>query len=525
MTTTAADVLELIERARSRSRVEIPPGRYVIPGADNFTIKNLYGTEFIADGVTFVFEPLQSTDSISMVDCQNVTWKGLTIDYDPCPFSQGTVTAINTGANSFDWTVEAGYPAIDSSWSDDGGGNTKCIAFDANGQLVKVRMDWAKTITSLGGGSYRIITRGGYLMNQAGNAFAVGNRVCLPNRIYRHCVLMRRAASCRWLNCDMYASNQMGWVEIDCTRSRYENCRVMRAPGTTRLLTTNADAFHSYNAVVAPTWKNCYIEYNGDDGINSHAWMGLLYSYSAGVGKLLVSEEKFAYSGSPVRLYNSDGTNQRTTTITSSSQITDATQVSAARTWAAGQGYIGGPRTNWVLYSVTFAGGTPATGNLVENQTYMPSGAVVDNTIVKQNFGRGLIVKSHNSTFRENVVIGVANAAMHLGPHLTWGEAPIPDAVVSTRNVVVRSHQLMFQTLQDEPIDRHPVNSLTQTQDTIVLGNGTGNTLSSAPGAGTFAAFEAEDGSLQDTNLSDAAQSGTGVTATVDTALRVDRTV
>ena len=71
-------------------QVVIPPGTYRLPpGIDIKDAKNL---KIIADGVTLVCTRLSR--ALSFDNCANVTLRGMAVDYDPLPFTQGKVTAI-----------------------------------------------------------------------------------------------------------------------------------------------------------------------------------------------------------------------------------------------------------------------------------------------------------------------------------------------------------------------------------------------------------------------------------------------
>lgn len=50
----------------------------------------------------------------SLVLCHNVRVANLAIDYDPVPFCQGTIRAVDVEAGSFDLEVEAGFPTPDA---------------------------------------------------------------------------------------------------------------------------------------------------------------------------------------------------------------------------------------------------------------------------------------------------------------------------------------------------------------------------------------------------------------------------
>lgn len=90
----------------------IPPGTYrgapeagaavhlVISGARNLLVA--------ANGVTIVCERL--TRALEITRCENVTVRGLRVDYDPLPFTQGTVFAVAADKSWIDVRLHDGYP-------------------------------------------------------------------------------------------------------------------------------------------------------------------------------------------------------------------------------------------------------------------------------------------------------------------------------------------------------------------------------------------------------------------------------
>ena len=76
-------------------RIVIAPGTYRLAPENGqsivWTLENLHDVNIIATGVTLVCTKL--TRAVEIQNCQNLTLQGLTIDYDPLPFTQGTVIA------------------------------------------------------------------------------------------------------------------------------------------------------------------------------------------------------------------------------------------------------------------------------------------------------------------------------------------------------------------------------------------------------------------------------------------------
>src|SRR5580698_9361202 len=93
----AADFCPLLEEAikEGKTEVVIPPGTYRMtakPGSPHLYLHDVRNLTIVATGVTMICEKLSR--AIAFENCHNVTLKGLTVDYDPLPFTQGTVIRV-----------------------------------------------------------------------------------------------------------------------------------------------------------------------------------------------------------------------------------------------------------------------------------------------------------------------------------------------------------------------------------------------------------------------------------------------
>ena len=97
---------------KGERRVVIPPGVYrLAPAAGQGVIWTLQGvrdTTIVADGVTLIGTKL--TRALHLDHCRNVTLQGLTVDYDPLPFTQGSVVAVADDKSWIDVKIHDGYP-------------------------------------------------------------------------------------------------------------------------------------------------------------------------------------------------------------------------------------------------------------------------------------------------------------------------------------------------------------------------------------------------------------------------------
>ena len=104
---TIVTISTLINNAiKSKAKeVVIPKGTY--RGSTGFLLlKNASDLKIIADSVTMICE--KRVRALEFENCKNVTLQGLTIDYDPLPFTQGDI--VNVGSNYIDVKIHKGYP-------------------------------------------------------------------------------------------------------------------------------------------------------------------------------------------------------------------------------------------------------------------------------------------------------------------------------------------------------------------------------------------------------------------------------
>jgi hypothetical protein len=101
--------LILSEVVKGTKKITVPPGTYRLVQKDKvfLTLNGVSDTVIDCTGVTFI--GLAHTAMLELENCRNVTIKGLAVDYDPLPFTQGVIKSVGADAN---WEVEIieGYP-------------------------------------------------------------------------------------------------------------------------------------------------------------------------------------------------------------------------------------------------------------------------------------------------------------------------------------------------------------------------------------------------------------------------------
>ncbi|QHI69941.1 right-handed parallel beta-helix repeat-containing protein [Tichowtungia aerotolerans] len=114
---SASDIAAVLAVADNNSpaMVRFERGTYrVAPSSDSSVLSLNGASDLIIDGngSTVMIETPDAGFS-SLKSCTNVTVRNFSIDYDPLPFAFGTVTAVDTGNNTFDLQLWDGTPRLD----------------------------------------------------------------------------------------------------------------------------------------------------------------------------------------------------------------------------------------------------------------------------------------------------------------------------------------------------------------------------------------------------------------------------
>lgn len=199
---------------------------------------------------------------------RDVTFRNFTIDYDPVPFTQGTVTEVK--GQEIHFKLDQGYPVLESGRI--GGCHTHI--FTSDGRFWKKNQrDVYGYVESRGDGW-------GYVesIRPLGN-ISPGDRIAIDwrGRTGAQAIDMHgKTGNLRFENITILASPG---VAFRCYHGEggdvFRNCRIERGARLPdmeheRLLSTVADGIHFGYARKGITIEGCDFGYMGDDGVNLH---------------------------------------------------------------------------------------------------------------------------------------------------------------------------------------------------------------------------------------------------------------
>jgi hypothetical protein len=271
-------LLKSIENASSKgsSVYTIPPGDYRFSADWNYYphIKNLRNMVVNATGVTFWFDA-PDIFGLEFDDCRNVKVKGLTLDFDPLPFFQARVTAIDTRVGTITGTIMPGYEPSEV------GGNRTIFYYRPDGSFIRngvIQCEWQR--------NGEIVT-----VKAPAPGVSAGDYFACPIRTGQ----TLRVIGCgnmTFEDCNIYAGGGMAVMEADGPGGDvYKRVRCTRRPGTNRLHAFGADGFHISVMEKGPVLDECEGAYLADDEVNVHG------RFSSIIKKL--AENRYIMAGEP----------------------------------------------------------------------------------------------------------------------------------------------------------------------------------------------------------------------------------
>ncbi|PDT76559.1 right-handed parallel beta-helix repeat-containing protein [Bradyrhizobium sp. C9] len=239
--------------------------------------RQLHGFELNGNGAQLINTARSGTFAIS--GCNRLTIRDLTIDYDPLPFTQGTITAFDKQAVDITVKVDPGYPddaALLAAFTD---GFFKVM--DRRNRALKTgARDFLSPThaTRLSDGLIKV-----HLQWSANDRFpsqlpiTVGDVVTIANS-GAHAIAVDSSVATSLIDLKLLASPGMGIIENGGEGSMMLQ-KVSVVPGprpkgatTDRLISTNSDGSHFTAVARGPTMEDCSFANTSDDAVNVHGF-------------------------------------------------------------------------------------------------------------------------------------------------------------------------------------------------------------------------------------------------------------
>jgi hypothetical protein len=239
--------------------------------------KEIHGFELNGNGAQLINTTRGST--LTITACSHVTIRDLTIDYDPLPFTQGTIAGFDKAALEITVKVDAGYPDDPAFLATVTDGFFKVM--DRRSRALKAGARDFLTpakVERISPGLIKV-----HLRWSANDCFpsqlpvAVGDAVMIANG-YAHAIVVDGSDATSLIDLKLFASPGMGILENGGAGSMMLQ-KVSVVPGprpkgavADRLVSTNSDGSHFITVERGPTMQDCSFANTSDDAVNVHGF-------------------------------------------------------------------------------------------------------------------------------------------------------------------------------------------------------------------------------------------------------------
>jgi len=235
----------------------------IAPDDAAFGLKGISDLEMDGNGATLIFtNPVAGF--LSMDHCARITVRDFVVDFDPVPFSVGTVRSVDQSAGTFTVAADPGMPAFDAPhmlkyW---------CFGVTLD-PSTPGRMKTGSFLVV--NASPKVAREGDLFTIPLGNrdmlrSFAPGDRYVQFARNGGHELFRGESSSeLAFLDNTTYAAPAGHYVLLNCDDAKVLGCRELIRPG--RWFGGNADGVHVRSSEIGPWIEGCTIEGIGDDGV------------------------------------------------------------------------------------------------------------------------------------------------------------------------------------------------------------------------------------------------------------------
>lgn len=431
--------------AAGKREVIIPPGRYrVVPRKGvHLRLTGLQDVKIIADGVEMICT--ETTRAIEVQKCRNVLLRGLTVDYDPLPYTQGRITALAPDKKWIEFEIFQGYPEKPGAHLE---------IFDGKSETLKTSTHYGwNSLENLGGRRYRISKGSSYSFDAKKDFEEVGDIVIAdssdaPGGQIPHAIVSSECVDLVLENVTVFASNCFTFFEMNCDRTTYLRCSLKPCPmeqdlrkrGHRRIRSGNADAFHSKHAKRGPQIIGCTAKFQGDDCVNI---CGDYYMVAASDGekvRVLLYRPLNIATGDKVELVTYAG-----------ERLPDATVIAiepGGEPQEPERAFISSQRMDRNIQSQLIAKGAKAVVVTLDRKVELPIGSVIASTermgngfVVKDcdfgfNRSRGILIKASQGKITGNKITSCWGQGILVAPEWWWLESGSSNDLEIARNTI-----------------------------------------------------------------------------------------
>lgn len=402
-------------------------------------------------GATLWFE--NEATGIVTSGTENLTIKNAVLDWDPLPFTQGIITAVYPESGAFDVRIDPGYEKVVPGMSAEMGaqGGLRGVLYNAETRIMKVgqtgftlNLDWDRQNED---GTYRVHYRGFYQIPISESQIEVGDAIAILKRM-RRAIRLEGGKHSVMDNITLYSSPFVAFSSSAAsgqTGPIFRNCKIVRRPGTDRLLAGNADGINISNSVEKPIIENCVMENLGDDFINVHGHLARVIWQNKPTE---IISSRLNYRGNINEPIEVEFLKRSTLESLGKRMVTGTTvqwTIEEARCladlshrWHSGTAASLAYGKRQTLVKLTLDAPLEITDDVViACETYSGANAVIRNNTMTGSLARGIRMQSPGALIEDNQISYVMGPAISLQGHASfWGEGPYVHSATIRNNSI-----------------------------------------------------------------------------------------
>ena len=424
---------EMIQAAidRGAQGIRIPPGRYYVR-PEKGTHIHLEGlNDFTIDATDVELICSETTLAVLIENCEKVTIRGLTIDYDPLPFTQGEIVEIARDRKSHTIRIQEGFPPAESAIV------FKHLIFTPEGEL-RFGHYYRMELEALPDNHLRISglhprKDGG---EQVGDIVAISSRFLLGS--YKpHAVQIYESEDVLLEDMTLYASPCFGFFDQHSSGTVFRNCVIDRREG--RLQSLNADGFHSKFARVGPRIENCRAMWMADDGVNICGAYHLIVGSEGSTMRVLAKRNLDIEVGDPVQLLAADGSRLPPARVVSIQRDGRRTEDDSEKI----EGLNLLPKVVDLLqraYAIELDRPVDlGAGSVIGSLNRMGNGFSITDSEFGNIRSRGILVKAGEGVISGNTVVNCQSQGIKISPEYIWLESGTSHDLLVEGNEIINS--------------------------------------------------------------------------------------
>jgi hypothetical protein len=443
---TPFDLQAFIDKAiaTGASTVVVPPGRYRVEPNNgvHLRLQGIENVEIVANDVELICT--QTTRAVHIENCRGLTLRGLSVDYDPLPFTQGRIVGLSADKSVHEIEILAGYPAADTAY------DFKYQIFRSGDHELRSIDYYDLDVEAVSSTRLRVRKKAGgpTPLERVGDVVAIGSHNT-GDRELSHAVFLTKCEDTLLDKVSIFASNCFAFLELDCHGVTYKQCHVEKRGAAVdpwrrsvpRVRSANADAFHTKRASAGPKIVGCYAHHMGDDCVNICGDYHLVASATDTKLRVIAKDGMDIAEGDLVELVSFNGgrlTDARVVSLRELEALTRADRllIQSLNLHPSFKDREGGHLSKVFELILDRAVSLPGA-SLVSARERQGQGFLVAGCDFGHVRSRGILIKASDGEIRDNTLTKCRMESIKVAPEFFWLESGSSCNVKILRNTVL----------------------------------------------------------------------------------------